>query len=478
MRRVLAGVLGVGLAAAAVAGTSGVASAAGHPTAGRPPAVRPAAVTASLGSWRTLPPGYFGINYDYGGASVYLADGNVAGQLAALDPGTLRWPAGTGANYFQWQKGYPVNAGSTGGGSCAAPKESETDGFQFTLADLAAAYQRSGAVPMFDLNVMTAPLSSQISMLRAARKKYGLPVRYVELGNEFYLCNTDYMRAFPTAKDYGATVNADVRALHKAFPGVRVAAVGAVPSSAARTKGWNAGLLSAARGPGRPDAVTLHTHPRFDHSLTLAGLPALFTEPYTSATQVAGATRQFSGTPAWITEYGLSLHWTTGNAPQLTYANALFEGEAALLLAQRVSAATLIDYWSSFGPAVNYAYTGSGLSAVGLAMKWLGQAAHGATARATVRFAGGPVLGAAGDAALVGEEFRGGGHRTGLLINLSGHAVTIPATGLFPAGAGYQQVAGSPVRQYATAAGLRTTSGVTGSSLTLPAYSLTLVTAR
>ncbi len=89
------------------------------------------------------------------------------------------------------------------------------------------------------------------------------------------------------------------------------------------------------------------------------------------------------------------------------------------------------------------------------------------------------MLGAAtGDSALVGEEFRGGGRRTGLLINLSGHAVTIPTTRIVPAGSGYQQVTGSPVRQYATAAGLRTTSGAIGSALTLPAYSLTLITER
>jgi hypothetical protein len=28
-------------------------------------------------------------------------------QLADLAPGTLRWPGGTGANYFRWRKGYP-----------------------------------------------------------------------------------------------------------------------------------------------------------------------------------------------------------------------------------------------------------------------------------------------------------------------------------------------------------------------------------
>jgi hypothetical protein len=59
----------------------------------------------------------------------------------------------------------------------------------------------TGATPMFDLNVMTAPLSDQIAMLRSAQQVDKLPVKYVELGNEFYLCDTDYVQAFPTAQD-------------------------------------------------------------------------------------------------------------------------------------------------------------------------------------------------------------------------------------------------------------------------------------
>ena len=475
MRRVIGSVLGVAIAAGAAVGASGAAGATGSSAVD--PVGNRAAVTATLGAWRMLPPGYFGINYDYGGATVYQADGNVPSQMAALDPGTLRWPAGTGANYFQWQKGYPVNPGTVGGGKCAAPKESEVDGFRFTLADLAAAYRRSGATPIFDLNVMTATLASQIAMLRTAQRQYRLPVRYVELGNEFYLCNTDYVKAFPTAKDYGARVAADVKALHQAFPGVHVAAVGAVPGSSARTQPWNAGVLSVARGSDKPDAITLHTHPQFNHSLTAGGLPALFAEPYTSAASVAAATSQFRGTPAWITEYGLSLHYTKGTAPQLTYANALFEGEAALLLAQKVSTATLIDYWSSFGPALNYAYDKNGLTPVGLAMQWLSAAAHGANAEAAVTFAGGPVLGPGGNPALVGEVFRAVGRRAGLLVNLDGETVTIAVTAIFPPGAKYRQVTGTPTHQYATAAGLSSTTGVTGRTLTLPPYSVTLVSA-
>jgi hypothetical protein len=313
-------------------------------------------------------------------------------------------------------------------------------------------------------------------MLKTAKRQYGLPVKYVELGNEFYLCTTDYVAAFPTAADYGVTVAADVRALHKAFPGVRVAAVGSLPGKTARMQGWNAGLRSTATGAGQPDAITLHTHPEFNQSLTAAGLPALFAEPYTSASTVATTAGQFAGSPAWITEYGLSLHWTKGNAPQLTYANALFEDEAALLLAQRVSSATLIDYWSSFGPGVNYAYTTNGLSPVGLAMQWLGQAVRGATSESAIRFAGGPALGSTGDPALVGESFRSGSRRTTLLINLSGGSVTVQAGPAISHGARYRQVTGSPTRQYGAASGLRTSGGVAGGSLKLAPYSITVVT--
>jgi hypothetical protein len=462
--------LGVGLAAGLAAEVSGAASAADA-------TARAATVTMSAGAWRTLPTGYFGINYDYGGASVYVTDGHVAQQVAALGPGTLRWSAGTGANYFQWQKGYPVAAlPASGTGSCAPPKEQETDGFRFTLADLAAAYRRSGATPVFDLNVMTATLPSQIAMLRTARQQYGLPVKYVELGNEFYLCNTDYVKAFPTARAYGATVAADVKALHHAFPGVQVAAVGAIPETAARTHSWTADVLRAAvaRG-GKPDAVTLHTHPEFNQSLTAAGLPALFAEPYSSASTVAAQTKQFPGTPAWITEYGLSLHWTSGNAPQLTYANALFADEAALLLAQKASAATRIDYWSSFGPSVNYAYTSAGLSAVGLAAEWLGQVVHGASAEAAITFSGGPVLGTTGRSALVGESFRvPGGHRV-LLINLSGQTVTLGTGAVIARGVAYRQVTGSPTRKYAAATGLRISTGSVAKSIRLTPYSITAI---
>lgn len=461
MRKKTAGIgcalAGVTLAAsvAGVAGLSGVAKADAP------------AVTAGLGGSRSLPAGYFGINYDYGGASVYEGDSDVAKQLAALGPGTVRWPAGTGADYFQWQKGYPVDPDASKG-KCGNPQEGQTDGLSFTLEDLAAAYRSTHATPIFDLNVMTASLSNQLDMLRTAHDQYGLPVRYVELGNEFYLCTADFVKKFPTAEDYGKLVAADVAALHRAFPGVRVAAVGALPDTTARSKGWNAGLLSEAK----PDAVTLHDHPEFNESLTASELPSLFAEAFSSAGTVASRTSELHGIPAWITEYGLSLKSSKGNPPQLTYANALFEGASAVQLAQKVHDATLINYWSAFGPSVSYAYTSHGLSPAGLATQWLDQAAGGAKSEAPVTFTGGPVLGSTGYPALVGESFRTGGT---LLINLSGQRVTVGGKAI-GSGGRYEQVTGNPVKQYSTASDLTVSHGPVARTITLAPYSMTVIT--
>jgi hypothetical protein len=450
---------GLALSAGAV-GTSTAAAASSKP-----------GVTAGFGMSRPLPQGFFGINYDYGGAPVYVKDGSVAQQLAAAEPGTLRWPGGTSSNYFQWQKGYPVPEGT---GKCR-PSECQTDGFRFTLADLAAAYRSTGATPIFDLNVMTSTLAQQIDMLKTAQNTDQLPVKYVELGNEFYLSRADYRKAFPTAGDYGKAVAADVKALHKAFPGVLVAAVGSSGTGSARAAGWNAGMLEEATGAGQPDAVTLHDHPAYDQSLTVSGLPDLFTEAYTSAASISQVTREFPGTPAWITEYGLSLHSTASNPAQLTYANALFEAEAAMLLAQKVSDATLVDYWAGFGPGLNYAYTSSGLTPAGLAMTWLDEAARGARTGTQITFPGGPALAPGGDPALVGESFSGTGTRGEMLINLSGSPVTIAAGTAIPAGAPYRQATGQPTSQIATAAQLTITSGTIGRSLVLAPYSMTVI---
>jgi hypothetical protein len=460
------------LAAAAVVAASGTAAAvAGH---GLASPGRAEQVTAKLGAARSLLPDFFGVNFTYDGARDYATDRNMDGQLAALDPGTLRYPGGT--NFFQWKLGFPVDPPS--GSPCASSSTSSS--FRFTLTDLLAAYKATRAAPVFVLNVMTSTLSCQISMLRQAQQ-LRIPVDYVELGNELYLDFMNYPKYFPTASDYGATVARYVKALRSDFPRALVAAVGSLPDSTRREQTWNSRMLDAARKDGGlPDAITLHVYPPYEKALTTAGLPGLFTEPYAELATISGVLGSLPiARPVWLTEYNLGPNFTANSNPaQTSYAQALFVTEMDLLLAEHVTAARFVDFFEGFCSDGSCAYAGKeskpSLTPGGLALELVDQAAHGATRTRPIVFSQTPTLGSGGSPALIGQRFSTGTVNREMLVNLSAQAVTIKTGAAIPSGEAYDQVtfAGGPVAQVGTASALTVQHRTTGSTLTVPAYSI------
>lgn len=444
-----------------------------------PSAAAAAAITAKLGAARSVQADYSGFNFSYKGAEQYATpDAKFYSQLAALKPGTLRYPGGTNANFFQWKAGFPVDPPA---GSCVSSPAGST--FRFTLSDLKKAYSATKAPPVFDLNVMTSDMNCQIQMLQRARH-LGLPVKYVELGNELYLNFDNYPKYFPTAADYGTAVAGYVKAVHKDFRGALVAAVGALRDSTAREQTWNSGMLTAARAAGGlPDAITLHVYPSYDKALTMSGLPGLFTEPYTELTDIHGVIGALPvSRPAWLTEYNLRpSHPPNGNPAQTSYAQALFVAEMDLLLAGHVPSARFVELWAAFGGNASYAYAGKPSDPPqtpgGLALQLVDEAAHGATLTRPVVFTGAPALAAGGSPALIGQSFTSGTARREVLVNLSPKTLTISTGAAIPAGKAYEQLSysGSPVAQVSTASALTLRHKTAGRSLTMPAYSIILV---
>jgi hypothetical protein len=421
-------------------------------------------VGATLGAAGAMPPNYFGLNWDYGGAAMF-SHGLAAeyGDLASLRPGTLRWPGGTPANYYQWQSGYPTDIG-------------ERDGFKFDLQYLAAAYAATGAAPVFDLNVMTSDLPTQERMLFAAHD-LGIPIKYVELGNELYFSDPTYVQQVPTATSYGHTVAEYVLALHGDFPGVLIAAAASAGSGPPRFETWNGDMLTAAQqAGGAPDAVALHVKPGWNGPIHTTQLASLFGMPY-GVVGLANATMSELPyqEPAWITEYNLYPELVT-NPAQHIYAHALIVAEDALLM-REIPSATLTDYWTSFSNSPNAAYipspTGSpALTPAGLALEWIETAAGGATTSAPIEF-GGPALWHGGPPAIVGFQFSGG-HE--VIVNLSPRTVIAPAGEAIPSGAAYEQVSDrNPIQQVVYASQLPVGKGTVAATLPLPPYSLTLV---
>ena len=491
--------LGVALAAGLAVATATAAMAGGSDRtdqsdrAGRTAGgVRTAGVTVGTGTSHSLSPSYFGFAFDYGGGSIYPS--GTAGypaaaypELAALAPATVRWPAGTSANYWVWTKGQPV------GDPYMTPNP--TPDFHTYLPDLEKAYNQTHVPPVFVLNVMTDSLADQEKMLAQA-KTDGIPIDYVELGNELDLCfNSDYAKYFPTGTDYGSTVVGPWSlALHSLYPGLQIAAVAGYedPTNACvRDRTWNLDTQNAvaatvANGTGRePDAYIMHVHPTYPNALTSSNVGTFLAGPDSWPARVQKTATQSDfplPKPVWLTEVSFSLSDTFANPPQDTYGVALYNSSLLMQLAAGAPATDLAEFWAAFGSENSYAYTADpknnvplALTPDGLAMQWLAQAGSKATSVTPLTFTGGPTIGT-GSPGLVGVSFSGSGATHTVLLNLSSTAVTVPVStgGPVPAGT-YQQVAGDPTAIVRTAASLNPTTVSAGGTLTLPAYSISKI---
>lgn len=220
-------------------------------------------VTARLNLTSTRPlDGSLFVGYNTGGAG--LADENLTlpvalSAAAALQPGTLRYPGGTQASYWDWRSG-----GCLKNLSLPGPLPNECNALYskspWPLEKFAVLLNATGAQPVWNLNVQTSNPAEQVAMLRAAAG-LGLAVDLVELGNEYYLCGANMKLAFPTVADYVRTANSFAAAVKAAFPSASVAAVGSLfdgDSCGGRRPTWDKGLRELdAR---YVDAITIHPY--------------------------------------------------------------------------------------------------------------------------------------------------------------------------------------------------------------------------
>jgi hypothetical protein len=501
------------------ASTVGTVMAAGVPAAfagdgGRSVNASEAEIGVGLGTPRSLPSGYYGVNYDYGGEVASSDDTSFAAQIAALSPGAVRWPAGTEANYFVWNAAKQRGAPTTDIGRSGCQASANISGFYFTLSDLVAEYQATKVPPVFDLDVTNCAATSrktsfdnQLSFLKQASAA-GVPVDYIELGNEFYLCDANYKTDFPTAAAYADTASQWIQSLHESanFPNAQIAVVASNKSGPrtsnacqTRTDTWNEQmvkeLLKNAAGDKRllPDAYTVHSHPQFDTALTRSNLPKFFDLAYTSVNEVSRAVANSLAAPLsgvqtpqeWLTEIGFSLN---AKGDEKTFADALANSVQALLLAPAMPDTTQAEFWSAFGPEVPYAYladpsspnqqTAVTLTPDGQVMTWVDQAAQGATAMTPITFSGGPVLSKTKDSALVGASFTKRSSPTQILVNLSGHKQTVQVGTVVPAGRPYQQMSTTdPTVPININSAPKPTKGttLTATGLMLAPYSITII---
>lgn len=438
---------------------------------------------------RALPPALLGIN----GEAIISRDTWSSPQflsaVAGLHAQALRVFGGTPADYWDWRTGTYVHSPHVPGSLSELRSH-----IRVTLADWARVVHVTGDAPVFDLNLLTSTLSSQLAMLRAAQR-LGMPIRYVELGNELYM--PAYAWRFPTGADYGRVSTRWIAAIRRAFPGVKIAAdayPGADLNSGpldAREARWNAELLETLRGAS---ALTLHAY--FTSGLgpnaslaSTASAEQLLRAP---ARRWAALSRLIAGLPTrlpvWVTEWNL---FDTVARVHGSWAQGLAVAEFGLDLAtaSRVAQSdyeTLVDsapfgaiFGSTAGLQLSAVGTGAsasfravhdsvpatplyGLATGGVAMHALLEAAAGATVVRTLEFGSAPVRGAV---------FGGSRGFAAVLVNLSDRPYTFPV----PAPLRHRRYTewwGRPITLVAGAASLRRGTGRTGSRFGLEPFSL------
>ena len=290
----------------------------------------------SVGTSRPIPAALLGVNTR---AKVTGLWKNAVDQtnLKRLAVEHLRFPGGIGANYYDWTTGDMITPDE--------PHPHHTiDVENYRMAQLLTAHQTTGVEPVFVLNLVTShriagyasALESQLAMLRHAQQ-IGLPVDRIELGNELYSPMYDEqtyslsevnMRGFLDAADYYSTASNWATQIKAEFPAAKIAPVGTVVRSSDvgnlnRKYFWNRDLnamdLSAFdalvrhyyNGAGLLDPQNVSgslaeiQQQQWELFLAPGGPDKVIGTAFSFMDDVAQNTQQTDGMPIWITEFNL-----------------------------------------------------------------------------------------------------------------------------------------------------------------------------
>jgi hypothetical protein len=188
-----------------------------------------------------------------------MSDTNLRAATTSNAVDLFRYPGGTVANFWDWQKGWVIDD---------AELANYQTGQQYIghnptpwyLEDLAAYCTATGTTPVFVLNIATSDQQYQLDMLAHAAS-LGLPIDYVELGNEFYWEPNDDI--FDVA-GYASRAATWADAIKLVYPNAEIATVAwdgnSLLTAGTRTAGWNPGMSATLAASTSITAVAMHPY--------------------------------------------------------------------------------------------------------------------------------------------------------------------------------------------------------------------------
>lgn len=475
---------------------------------------------ASLGRMRSLAPDMLGFNGNMTSMPGGWSDARLVDAFRRSHAGLFRYPAGTLANTWDWDRGW-LDSGVPTEDLINWVREfdrSPNSPHRYPLEEVAKLHRALGTSVVFVLNMLSKDLEHSLRGLRRARD-LGLPVKYVEMGNELFFNLPLESRVFPTPEDYGRICSEWITAIKREFPGVKCALVAGGRAGNPRSEKWTERAL--AHCPNA-DAIVVHTYmpsglmgrerrnttagtegtttgepamspgERQTREMNLLRTPEGFARMMNtaySASQRPKAYFKRPGMEIWITEWNLR---ADNDAVRGTWANTLFILTAYHGLLGN-SDIRLSHYHNVIGDlfaaihtredelrhvvGLNRKTTTFSLSAGGLATALLGDVATGRTQAAELVFADAPRL-VAGDAQIPGVWgwiFSNPGGMSALVVNLTPEVIRIPSPAGFAPGAQVVSRAASVDTYVAADDSIPNKSSSLGTVIELPPYSVTSI---
>jgi hypothetical protein len=277
---------------------------------------------------------------------------------------SLRIPAGTTANYWDWREGWFFKEHELPQGwlydkvKYLATKIPGNE-----LSNVKPHIDWLGGSPVYLFNLLTSDFYYELASLYRANQ-INLPVKFVELGNEYYLNEFHYRSKFPSVKEYSNACNDWTYRLKsiQPFENVRVAAIGcdAESTSPSRRRLWLQNLLINIDPNVQLDAVTIHQY--YGDGLgsssftgSTASLKTMLSRPFKELESLQMEefnlikgynSSKFYSHPlkTWITEFNLN---TSGHTSTGTWAHGLFHAAMALSYLESQLTTSIISHTMS-----------------------------------------------------------------------------------------------------------------------------------
>ncbi len=215
------------------------------------------AVKVFTAAEREIYPDMIGVNGNLTQFTAPWNNDSLVDAMTRLEVANFRYPAGTLGNYWDWDTGWlDTEVPDSLMIDWVVANKLTTSDKKYTLENFAKGQKKLGFTPIFMLNMVSKGLDHSVRNLLKA-EKLGMPIHYIELGNELYFNLPYEASVYPTPEDYGKTCKIWIDSLKHHFPDAKYAIIGSYLERDLRHTDWTTRALKHC---GNADAVTFHKY--------------------------------------------------------------------------------------------------------------------------------------------------------------------------------------------------------------------------